>query len=106
MALVITGWQLLSFQVLAGIAMGGIMPIISALLANFSISGEEGAVYGLDHSISAAGRAVAPMLGAALAAAFSIRATFVACGLIFLFSALFAIVKLPKTEQAKLPSVI
>lgn len=106
MALVITGWQLLSFQVLAGIAMGGIMPIISALLAKFSISGEEGAVYGLDHSISAAGRAVAPMLGAALAAAFSIRATFVACGLIFLFSALFAIVKLPKTEQAKLPSVI
>ncbi len=105
MALVITGWQLLSLQVLVGIAMGGIMPIISALLANFSISGEEGAVYGLDHSISAGGRALAPLLGAVLAALFSTRATFVACGLIFSFSALFAVVKLPKPEQAKLANI-
>lgn len=106
MALVITGWQLLSVQVLVGIAMGGIMPIISALLANFSMSGEEGAVYGLDHSISAGGRAIAPILGAALAAAFSMRVTFIACGIVFLFSALFAVVKLPKPEQAKLPNII
>ncbi len=106
MSLVITSWQLLSVQVLVGIAMGGIIPIISALLANFSLSGEEGAVYGLDHSISAGGRAIAPILGAALAAAFSIRATFVACGVVFLFSALFAIVKLPKPEEAKLANIV
>lgn len=105
MALVISGWQLLSLQVLVGIAMGGIMPIISALLANFSISGEEGAVYGLDHSISAGGRAVAPLLGAVIAAVFSTRATFFACGLIFFFSALFAVVKMPKPEQVKLVNI-
>ena len=59
-ALVYKGWQLLLFQALSGLAAGGILPSISALLANYTIRGQEGAVYGLDNSIAAGARALAP----------------------------------------------
>jgi DHA1 family multidrug resistance protein-like MFS transporter len=83
-SLITAGWQLLVLQALVGVAMGGIIPAISALLAKLTATGEAGAVYGLDNSINAAGRSVAPLLGSLIAAWFSLRATFAVTGLIFL----------------------
>ena len=77
-------WQILVLQALVGVALGGIIPAISALLARLTNPGEEGAVYGLDNSINAGARSVAPLLGAAVAASFSLRATFIAVALLFL----------------------
>ena len=90
------GWQLMIFQVLVGVAIGGVIPTVSALLATYTRHGEEGAVYGLDNSINAAGRAIAPLMGAWVATMFGLRATFVATGIIFLVSVLFALWLLPK----------
>ena len=95
---VTAGWQLLVLQGLVGVALGGVIPIISALLANYIKAGGEGAVYGLDNSINAAGRTVAPMLGAAVAAGWSYTAVFVATGLVFFISALLAIWGLPPSR--------
>ena len=61
---VTAGWQLLVLQALVGVALGGIVPIISALLARLTHSGEEGVVYGMDNSITAGSRTLAPLLGA------------------------------------------
>jgi DHA1 family multidrug resistance protein-like MFS transporter len=83
-SLVTAGWQLLVLQALVGVCMGGLLPSISALLARYSEPGEEGAVYGLEHSITSAARAVAPLLGAAVAGWFGLRATFVAAAFIYL----------------------
>jgi len=83
-SLVTAGWQLLVLQALVGVCMGGLIPSISALLARYTQAGEEGAAYGLDNSITSAARAVAPLLGAAVAAGFGLRATFVATALIYL----------------------
>lgn len=55
-------WQLLILQACTGVASGGIMPALSALLARHSQPGAEGAVYGLDSSIVAGARALAPLL--------------------------------------------
>ena len=74
------------------------IPIISALLANYIKVGGEGAVYGLDNSINAAGRTVAPMLGATIAAGWGYTAVFVATGLVFFISALFAVWGLPPSR--------
>ncbi len=99
-SLVTAGWQLLVFQALVGVAIGGVIPMISALLANFIKFGEVGAVYGLDNSINAAGRAVAPVVGALIANSSGLRPTFIATGLIFLIAAMMAISWLPKADQA------
>ncbi|RME41842.1 MAG: MFS transporter [Caldilineae bacterium] len=53
-SLATAGWQLLVLQALTGMAAGGIVPALGALLARYTRPGEEGAVYGLDNSIVAA----------------------------------------------------
>ncbi len=94
---VTAGWQLLALQALTGVAIGGIIPMISALLATYTQGGAEGAVYGLDSSINSAGRAVAPMLGGAVAVWFDLPAIFTATAIILLASALLAQATLPKS---------
>jgi MFS transporter, DHA1 family, multidrug resistance protein len=89
-------WQLLALQALVGVAMGGIIPAISALLANFTSAGDAGAVYGLDNSIDAAGRTLGPILGSAVAVWFSLRSTFAATALLYLLAAMMAWRFLPR----------
>ncbi len=100
-SLVTRGWQLLVFQALVGVAMGGIIPAISALLARYTQAGEEGAVYGLDNSINSGARAVAPLLGAAVAVWFGLRATFAATALILLGAGLLAARGLPRPARPR-----
>jgi DHA1 family multidrug resistance protein-like MFS transporter len=95
---VTTWWQLLILQALVGVAMGGVIPLISALLANYVKAGGEGSVFGMDNSINAAGRAIAPMLGAAVASAWSYQAAFLSTGVIFLLASLFAAWRLPPSR--------
>ncbi len=102
-SLVTAGWQLLILQALVGIALGGIIPIISALLAAFTQTGEAGAVYGLDNSINAGGRSIAPLLGSAVALWFDLRATFVATALLFLITAVLASRFLPQAQSEGSP---
>jgi len=95
-SMVTAPWQILVLQALVGVALGGIIPAISAQLARLTRPGEEGAVYGLDNSINAGARSIAPLLGAAVAASFSLRATFVATALLFLSMGLLVIWRMPR----------
>jgi MFS transporter, DHA1 family, multidrug resistance protein len=94
-------WQLLALQALVGVALGGIIPAISALLANYTEAGEEGAVYGLDNSINSGARSIAPMVGSGIAILFGLRATFSATAIIFFLTALFAVRQLPKRPSTR-----
>jgi MFS transporter, DHA1 family, multidrug resistance protein len=91
-------WQLVALQALVGIATGGVLPSISALLARYTHPGEEGAVYGLDNSIGSGGRAVAPLVGSAVAASFGLRSAFTATGVAFLVAVVLAAGFLPPTS--------
>jgi DHA1 family multidrug resistance protein-like MFS transporter len=86
-AFVTTGWQLLMLQALTGAATGGMNPALSALLARYTGSGDEGAVFGIDNSVNSAARAAAPLLGAALAAWFGLPSIFLATALVLLGAA-------------------
>jgi DHA1 family multidrug resistance protein-like MFS transporter len=70
-------WQLLALMFLGGIAVGGLVAAPSALLTHFTERGEEGAVFGLDNSVVAAARAIAPLLGSGIAAIFGLRVAFI-----------------------------
>jgi DHA1 family multidrug resistance protein-like MFS transporter len=63
-------------------------------------TGEEGAVYGLDNSVGSAGRAVAPLVGSAIAAQFGIRSAFSATGIAFLAAVGLAAWLLPRGSLA------
>jgi DHA1 family multidrug resistance protein-like MFS transporter len=87
--------QLLVLQVLAGVALGGIVPGVSALLAAYTRCGDEGAVYGLDNSVTSGARAVAPLLGVAIAEQMGGRAVFAAAAALYLVGAVIAVWGLP-----------
>ncbi|HSG24757.1 MAG TPA: MFS transporter [Anaerolineales bacterium] len=94
-AFVTTAWQLVLLQGLAGVALGGIIPSMAALLANYVDSGHEGAVYGLDNSINAAGRSAAPLIGGLIAGWLGLRVTFISTGAVFLLTTIIAFIWLP-----------
>jgi len=101
-SLVTNGWQLLALQALVGVALGGIIPVISALLAQYTHAGEEGAVYGLDNAINAGARSVAPLLGSSVALWYGLRATFVATASLFCVGGLLAVWRLPAFKSRDL----
>jgi DHA1 family multidrug resistance protein-like MFS transporter len=88
-------WQLLILQGLTGLAIGGLVAAPSALLARYTDPGEEGAVYGLDNSVVAGARAVAPLIASGVAIWFGLRMMFVAMPLVFLIIGLIAMLVLP-----------
>ena len=94
------GWQFLVLQALVGVALGGVIPIISAILANYIKGGDEGMAFGFDNSVHSAGRGVAPLLGAAVAAVWGYPYTFVMAGIVFAISTVLAFWKLPASRTA------
>jgi DHA1 family multidrug resistance protein-like MFS transporter len=99
-SLVQNPWQLLILQAVAGVALGGVVPAISALLAGFTSSGEEGAVYGLDNSVRSAAQSVAPLAASGVAIYFGLRGVFVAAALLFALAFLTALIRLTEPEPA------
>jgi len=81
-------WQLLTLHAVAGACLGGLLPSLSAMLAEHSQRGDEGGVYGLDNSVVCVGRTLGPLLGATCALWVSPRAAFLVTGMIFGASAL------------------
>ena len=85
---VATPTELLILQGAVGVALGGILASVSATLANLAPEGRQGVVYGLDTSAVSVANAVAPMVGAAIAAGLGLRFIFVCTAGIFALAAL------------------
>lgn len=94
-AFAVNVWQLLALMFLGGFAVGGLVAAPSALLTHFTERGEEGAVFGLDNSVVAAARAIAPLLGSGIAAVFGLRTAFVVASLLIGAVFLIAMLVLP-----------
>ncbi len=103
-------WQLILLQAITGAAAGGMMPILSALLNQFTTPGEEGAAFGIDNSVTSLSRAVAPLVGAIIVGwtihQYGIERyefVFVAAGILFILTALLAVWKLPDPKRLPKP---
>lgn len=83
-------WQLILFQALAGVATGGLIPATAALMNLWGPQGAQGATYGLENSVQAAGRTVAPLLSALIATWVGFRGVFAATALLYAVIALLA----------------
>ena len=81
---VTTPWQLIALQALGGLAVGGLLSPMAALMNLWTPAGTQGATYGLENSIAAGGRTIAPLLAAGIAAWWSVRAVFGVTALVYL----------------------
>jgi DHA1 family multidrug resistance protein-like MFS transporter len=66
-----------------GLFVGGLIPAANSILARAVNREQQGAVYGLSASANSAGNTLGPLIGAGLAAAWGMRATFAAAAVIF-----------------------
>ena len=104
-SLVTEEWQLLLLAILVGVALGGVIPTLSSILARYTESGAEGAVFGLDTSIRSGARSAAPLLGSWIALTWGLRGTFVVTGIILIAAGLVARFFLPEPAQPRKPSI-
>lgn len=98
-ALVTEGWHLLVLQALQGATAGAMGPALSALLSRYTTVGDSGAVFGLDSSITAGARAVAPLLGAASVLWLGQRGVFIMLGVILLVALALVIFGIPERPK-------
>ncbi|HIE37996.1 MAG TPA: MFS transporter, partial [Anaerolineae bacterium] len=91
--------QLALLQAGSGLAMGGTLAALSAILASLSPEGHQGAVYGLDATVVSLANGVAPMVGTSLAVAWGLRAPFLATALLFSLGGLVTARLLPRTKR-------
>lgn len=82
-AVVNATWQLILLQAFTGFANGGILPSIGALMNLQIPAGNQGATYGIDAGITAAGRSVAPLLAAVFAIWLGIRSVFILAAAVY-----------------------
>jgi len=75
--------QVLVLRTLSGAAMGGILAAVSALLAALAPKDRFGAVYGVDTTMVSAANAMAPMIGAGLAASWGLPSVFLGAAALY-----------------------
>jgi DHA1 family multidrug resistance protein-like MFS transporter len=93
-----TPMQFLVLRALVGAAMGGVLSAVSALLASRAPKGRYGAVYGLNTSVVAGARALAPMIGAALTAGWGLPSAFIGAAVMYGMATVVAATVLPSLE--------
>src|SRR5690606_22825826 len=81
-------WQLIVISGLVGIAAGGVTPSANAVISNLTPAARRGAIFGFASAVTAMGGFFGPLGGAAIAAAFDIRITFIAISTLMLLGAL------------------
>ena len=84
-------WQLVVLQAVSGLTLGGLIPSAAALMNRYAPEGSQGATYGLDNSVQAAGRVVAPLAAAGLAAMIGYRGVFLGTTLVYIAAAAVAL---------------
>ncbi len=95
-------WQLLIWEILLGIAIGGTLATISAYVGRVAPEGRTGLAYGLDSTAVSLANSLGPSLGGWLADFTSLRIAFLAGGLTAWISAL-GVLRLPADEKATEP---
>lgn len=84
-------WQLITLQILTGLAAVGIIPGIGALMSLYVPEGSSGATFGLESSVDSLARVIGPMLGATVATLLGFRYVFGFVALAFMVVILLAL---------------
>ncbi len=76
--------QLLWYRVAFGLAVGGVIPTINAIINLGTSQKEVGRRFGISSSVSAMGSALGPLIGGTVASVFAIQTPFLFSGILFL----------------------
>ncbi len=72
--------QLLVLRFILGLAMGGVIPVGNAVIAEWAPKGHQGGIYGISASLNALGRAIGPAIGTVVVTNLGIAGVFPVSG--------------------------
>lgn len=90
--------ELIIWNVVLGLAAGGVLPAVSALINNYTVGNNIGVAFGLDNAVASAARTLAYFLSASVVIIFGYYGIFIISGIAFLLVALVTIMQLPVGE--------
>ncbi len=102
---VVDVWGLVLLQAVTGLAFGGLVTSMSALLAQYTTVGAEGAIWGVDGSLSSATYAIAPLCGSLIAVSFGMRSAFLFTAILHAIVLGIAFYLLPQKRKVFSPAV-
>ncbi len=88
-AFVTAGWQLVALRFLMGLALGGLLPCIAAVIRHNVPDHDVGAAMGWSLSSQFAGQVAGPLIGGFVGGQFGMRAVFLGTSLLMLLGAAF-----------------
>ncbi len=94
-------WQLLILQLLLGLFVGGLMPAANALLAQIVPPERRGAAFGLAGTAIALSNGAAPLTGAGVVTQWGMRAVFLAAGILYALTFVWAGLRLRTADSAR-----
>ncbi|MEJ2056856.1 MAG: MFS transporter [Desulfofustis sp.] len=100
-SLVQSSWQLIVLQLFYGAALGGVITSISALLAVYTETGDEGIVYGIDNSVNAGARMIGPLMCFAISSLIGMRMVFAFAGVLYFLATVLALTLLTKIKVSR-----
>lgn len=86
-AFVISGWQLIALRFLMGLALGGLLPCIAAVIRHRVPEGMVGSILGYSVAAQFAGQFIGPLIGGFVGGHIGMRAVFLATSCILLLGA-------------------
>ncbi len=98
--MVTTVWQLLVLRIGAGLALGGMMPVVQAIFTELTPPHRRGIAFGILATAGSIGLGAGPIVGSLVAARFDVPAVFIVMIPFFLLGA-WSLLQLPRTEQPK-----
>ncbi len=98
-SLVSSLWQLVLLRFFFGMALGGMIPCMTAYVRELSPSSIHGEILGYTVSFRFLGNVIGPSLGGILSAFYGISSVFIIMGSLFIFAAIFLWITLKKSED-------
>ncbi|WP_273974808.1 MFS transporter, partial [Serratia ureilytica] len=86
-AFVTSGWQLIALRFLMGLALGGLLPCIAAVIRHRVPEGMVGSILGYSVAAQFAGQFIGPLIGGFVGGHIGMRAVFLATSCILLLGA-------------------
>lgn len=100
-AYVQSGWQLVLLRLLMGLALGGLLPCIAAVIRHSVPDARVGRVLGLSTSSQYVGQVAGPMMGGFVGGHFGMRAVFLGTALLLGLAAIFVWTARPPVERPR-----